>query len=67
VSDDYITHGGTDRGYKNCKCFKCGIVARCTPLFDFYTVDNDSTGPLFCEVCFSHYCTQTLQKKRAMA
>lgn len=45
-----ITHGGTDRGYKICKCNQCGIVTECTPSFDFFTTDSD-TGPLICEPC----------------
>lgn len=46
-----ITHGGSDRGYKQCKCYRCGIVEVCTPARDFYTIDS-ATGPLWCETCF---------------
>jgi hypothetical protein len=52
MAEEIITCGGTDRGYMLCNCNECGIVARCTPAFDFYTMDNDGMGPLFCETCF---------------
>lgn len=45
-----ITHGGTDRGYKACKCSRCGKVDICTPTRNFYTTDSE-TGPLVCEPC----------------
>lgn len=48
-----IKYGGTDRGYKNCQCSVCGVVAESTPDFDFYTLGfEDNTGPLLCEICF---------------
>lgn len=46
-----ITHGGSDRGYKMCKCRRCEIVTKCTPRFDFYTTDDEGNGPLICERC----------------
>ena len=35
-----ITHAGVDRCWKVCKCSKCGIIAQCIPIFDFYGDDN---------------------------
>ncbi len=46
-----ITHGGTDRGYKLCKCAKCGVERECTPAHDFFTYGDDLTGPLYCGHC----------------
>lgn len=46
-----ITHGGTDRGYKLCKCAKCGDEHQCTPTRDFFTLRDDPTGLLYCESC----------------
>ena len=53
-----ITHGSSDdRGYKFCKCFKCGTIEECVPSFDFYTLERDGgTGPLYCESCFFSEC-----------
>jgi len=65
TKEGFITHGGRDRGYKNCKCRGCKIVARCTPLFDFYTIDDDGIGPLYCEVCFGKYCSEVLSSNKA--
>ena len=51
--DRPITHGGDIRTYRMCKCYKCEIIARCLPSFDFYTLEEDgSDGPLYCEACF---------------
>ena len=47
-----ITHGGTDRGYKLCKCAKCGVEAECTPKTPFFTLGDDDVGPLHCMACF---------------
>lgn len=46
-----ITHGGTERGYKVCKCSQCSVEELCTPSRDFYTTDSP-TGLLLCETCF---------------
>ena len=46
-----ITHAGVDRCWKVCKCSKCGIIAQCIPIFDFYGDDNKKE-PLICENCF---------------
>lgn len=43
-----ITEVGPERKYRFCKCWQCGLVARCTPAFDFYGGD---CGPLTCETC----------------
>ena len=49
-NNEVITHGGTDRGYKICRCSNCNREEECTPQRDFYTtIDN---GPLYCETCF---------------
>jgi hypothetical protein len=50
-----ITHGGSDRGYKLCRCCDCGEESICTPDNDFYTTANDDNGPLKCERCFAKY------------
>lgn len=50
-----ITHGGTDRAYKLCRCSECGIVQQCTPAFDFYVRnDQPEDGPLTCERCIKN-------------
>ena len=41
---------GEDRRYKICKCSRCGVIAVCTPGFDFYTTPS-SDGWLRCETC----------------
>lgn len=41
-----------DRRDQLCKCFKCGIISKCTPSFDFYTVEAFKTDALYCERCF---------------
>lgn len=43
-----VTHGGTDRRGKLCKCSVCGKTAFCTPHSDFYGDDGE---PLECEKC----------------
>lgn len=60
--EEPITHGGTKRGYKQCKCSKCGIVSQCTPNFDFYTT-TDPNGPLLCERCFWQYAHTKLKEQ----
>lgn len=57
-----ITHGGTDRGYKLCKCSKCGAEEVCTPRRDFYTLRGDTKGPLHCEDCFRKWCATEVSK-----
>jgi hypothetical protein len=49
-----ITHDTEPRAYRLCKCHECGIVAQCTPSFDFYTdsVADLNGEPLRCEMCF---------------
>ena len=42
--------------YKLCKCSECGVVATCTPIFDFFVrghVEGESQvgKPLICETC----------------
>jgi hypothetical protein len=41
-------------GYQMCQCHQCGIVARCTPRFDFYA--KNVGDPLQCESCFREEC-----------
>ena len=65
-----ITHGGTDYGYKLCKCAKCGVERECTPSQDFYTLGDDDTGPLHCfkcfwEIGFSRFLTEKRASERA--
>jgi hypothetical protein len=53
---EVITHGGTARLWKVCRCHWCGIEAHCTPNFDFYThtpTDPLRTGPLYCASCIA--------------
>lgn len=49
-----FTHDHPKRGYMMCKCGACGIVAQCTPSFDFYTKTDEKTGLLYCERCTMH-------------
>ena len=56
-----ITHGGVDRGWKTCQCSVCGLVATCTPSFDYYTT-VDPLGLLKCETCFWDYARTTLKE-----
>lgn len=61
-----ITHGGTDRGYKLCKCAKCGVEAECKPSFDFYTPPEDDKGPLRCYGCsWSEFISSKKEHERA--
>lgn len=46
---DIVDRDGPDRRLQMCRCHVCGIVARCTPRFDFYGKDG---APLRCEGCF---------------
>ncbi len=47
-----LTHATEEeRCWKQCKCSKCGIIAQCTPDFDFYTPFNSPDSPLVCERC----------------
>jgi hypothetical protein len=39
---------GVDLRFTMCRCHKCGLVARCTPSFDFYGKDGEL---LECEAC----------------
>jgi hypothetical protein len=57
-----ITHGGTDRGYKLCKCAKCGDVSVCTPFNDYYTARGSDNGPLFCGNCI--FALAAMQEKK---
>lgn len=46
-------HSEGDRGYKDCLCSICKIVAKCTPRFDFYTVTKAADPDLLvCQRCF---------------
>ncbi len=42
-----------DRRYRFCQCRICGVVKKCTPQDDFFTLPGDGldTG-LLCESCF---------------
>jgi len=62
TNEEPITHGGTDRGFKLCKCSECDTVKRCTPHQDFYTTDAGN-GPLLCELCFWSYVTKKQLEK----
>lgn len=37
--------------YKKCQCWRCGIIRRCTPSFDFYVESEDAQRRLCCEKC----------------
>jgi hypothetical protein len=54
MKKEAITHGGSNRRYQICRCSVCGLVERCTPGNDFYTLGRDTTGPLHCERCFAN-------------
>jgi hypothetical protein len=52
MSEEILTHGGTDTRFKLCRCFACKKVERCTPQHDFYTKSSDGPkGPLYCQPC----------------
>lgn len=64
TEQEIITHGGTDRGYKMCRCNKCMIEKKCTPFFDFYTLDKDGdAGPLYCEICMRQQVSEEFHKE----
>lgn len=63
MNDNIITNGGTNRGYKLCKCCKCGKIEKCTMSRDFYTLGDDDTGPLHCEDCFKNHVKKVLNKE----
>jgi len=50
-----FTHEVTNpalRRQQLCTCSRCGVTARCTPSFDFYTLGAGSVGlPLVCAGC----------------
>lgn len=48
------------RGFKNCECYKCGYIGKCTPAFDFYTTD-ESDGKFLCEFCFRIYISKQIK------
>ena len=48
---EIVTHGGSDRGNRLCRCSACGFESLCTPFCDFYTRPDDPEGPLLCENC----------------
>ena len=60
---DIITTGGTDRGYKLCKCCVCGTVEKCTPSFDYYTT-QDHGDKLVCESCFRIYVSKKMKDNK---
>lgn len=50
--DDPLTHGGTDRRGRWCKCSECGRVEMCCVAFDFYIRPSRTfDAPLTCEQC----------------
>ena len=51
ISVETIVKGGIDRRHKMCKCNDCGIIERCTPSNDFYTLPDKPDGFLYCERC----------------
>jgi hypothetical protein len=51
ANTEVITHGGTSRSYRVCRCARCGVKRRCTPDFDFYTFSNQAEGLLYCLDC----------------
>lgn len=46
----YATGNPIDRQNRICRCGTCGIVAICTPTFDFYGFAGEL---LVCETCFA--------------
>lgn len=55
IDEAVVTHGGTDRTYRVCRCSHCLVEAVCSPTDDFYTTDGPypgaTTSPLFCKSC----------------
>jgi hypothetical protein len=58
--DNPITHGGTNRQYKLCRCSDCGVEEFCTPSNDFYvrgkagdqlSLVDTADRLLVCEAC----------------
>lgn len=50
---------GVDRRRRHCRCQTCGIVAVCTPSFDFWDWADDKSGGLHCETCTKkHWAAQ---------
>lgn len=53
---ELITDNSEDRRFRKCKCAECGIIAQCTPAFDFYVRGMKSSEappatPIVCEAC----------------
>lgn len=43
-----------DRRHRFCKCRVCGVVEKCTPTNDFFTLKTDHPDAgLLCERCFN--------------
>lgn len=47
-----VTDPRMDRAWLSCKCHRCGIIAQCTPRFDFYEPVSEP-GTLICERCMT--------------
>lgn len=56
------TKANDERKFRLCRCGQCGLVRRCTPLFDFYArksgsalfdpaVDGKPDSPIYCAYC----------------
>lgn len=60
-SEEIITHevDGQSRCWKKCQCQICGIVAVCTPTFDFYTSKLNKS--LQCETCMRKEVNEILK------
>jgi len=58
-----VFDGKTDRRGRLCMCDRCKQVSRCTPSFDFYTMEGESDGPLYCEGCYRAEYAERLSRK----
>lgn len=48
-----FTHGPlvSEMKFQLCRCKGCGVERTCTPDTDFYVVEGDEEGPLYCLKC----------------
>lgn len=52
---EIVVAGGVDRRWRFCRCRVCGLVERCTPIFDFFQLKADPIeAGLLCEPCFTN-------------
>jgi hypothetical protein len=55
-------HEGDDTTHKYCKCNKCRYIGLNTLGNDFYTLANDPSNVLHCEMCFGDHVRNVMRE-----